>query len=901
MAADYYTQYAYSQLGQKPAAPSGTNNPYEGHHPYPQCDPQVPTPAVNSNQGHNEQYGATRGSVQGYTPDHTSGYGERGGAAGMDPDSCRKYKPYTPPRSPVPQTFMQVTPRESQLDSAMCWDIQLAKSHDKSEFLDHPSIPRFLYSYLEQDMAQTPPSVPHVRPVSRATARPTFQTIPSTSQLADTLKLPLGISLQPFAEPHPVEVDFATVGCRIIRCRKCSGYINPYSIFCENGRRWQCILCTSLNEVPTEYYCPLDPQTSLRQDLLQRPELTNCSIDIHPSPEFLRRPPQRPAFLLMLDCSYQAVASGNLQAICNGALAALDVIKDEDAVYMGIIGFASTVYFFNLSRSLQAPRIIVAPDVVHDTCNVDDNFKLESIELPCPANELLVNVKDVYPHLKQLFENLVEEFSATKDVGCAFGPALAAAISLLENNGGKIIASIDGMPSVGEGKLTARFNISKMSGQTKEYTMLSAANEWYKQRALACSNSNISIDLFASSAQEIDLATIAPLARFTSGSIYRCTPVSVNGITQQVYRVLTRYTAFEAVLRVRASAGLVIPNFYGHCHVREPEVLALPVANEDSSYTVELQLTPALKSAFAYIQMAVVHTTRARERRIRVHTYQLGVSSSMGAVVNSANALGIASFLSKMAVDKALCTPFQQVQQRITETLSSALRAVRKHNEGLGLRGGVFVVPDSMRFVPQLLHGFFRSAAVGLPSSQPISPDDRVASMSLVMTAAAQATLPFYAGWSFEVYSPYTQPEELPLPIFSRQSFFRSDGIFLVHIGWALVLWYGRRTEPRILDAFELPHPKEAKEQQRQGQLREQRYDISDQQLIELRERFYTLVWHLRGVSRGAFCAVLEVCPQGNGVIEPLLTRMMMEDEVRTLPSYAAYLREIWQKSSLSK
>ncbi|KEG15241.1 putative protein transport protein Sec24A [Trypanosoma grayi] len=856
----------------------------------PTAPQQAPPPQgmgeQQSNYNYAQQQLPQQQQQQAYAPYLQQGNESPARSTVTSPMRCQKSR--TPPRSPKPQLYTNLPTQGQPPDSVTCWDVQLAKCHDKSKFLDHPSIPRFLHSYLEEDMSRLPRAPPFIRPVSRLTMRPTFQTLPSTSQLADTLQLPFGIMFQPFAETRLMEVDFSSLGGRMIRCRKCSAYINPFTTFCDNGRRWQCILCQQMNDVPSEYYCPLDPNTGLRTDVMSRPELTHCSVDFFPSSEFLRRPPHRPAFLLMLDCSYQAIASGKLAAICQGVLAALESMREEDALYMGVVGFASTVYFFNLASTLQAPRILVAPDVVHDLCNVDENFKFEPIELPCAVNELVVHVKGAYRLLKDLFEKLPETFATTKDVGCAFGPALAAAISMLENSGGKIVASIDAMPSIGEGKLKQRFDPAKLSNQPKEYTMCAAANDWYKQRALACSNSNISIDLLVSGSQSVDLTTIAPLARFTSGDIYRTTPLNINGVADQVHRILTRYVAFEAVLRVRTSNGLVVPNFYGHCHVREPDLLALPVANGDSSYTVQLQVGSTVKLSFAYVQVAIVHTTRARERRIRVHTYQLAVSPSLSAVVNSADSLGVTCFLSKMAVDHAVNSPFQQAQQRVTDKLLATLRAVKKHNDGLGMRCGHFMLPDSLRFVPQLLHGFFRNAAVGLSTATPILPDERVAAMSMVMSIAPHGMLPYYAGWSYEVYSPLTPPEELPIPIFPTQTFFKSDGIFLVHIGSTLVLWYGRRADAHVAQAFGLTPSPEAPQSAQPP--------ITEEQLAALRERFDVLVWRLREGSRCAFSAPLEACPQGNTVFEPALTRMMMEDDVRTLPSYTAFLREIWQK-----
>ena len=204
---------------------------------------------------------------------------------------------------------------------------------------------------------------------------------------------------------------------------------------------------------------------------MSRPELLYASVDFYATPEFLKRPPRRPTFLLMLDCSYSAVASGLLRAMCNGALAALESMKNDDAVYMGIMGYDGTVYFFNVRATLSARGMVVSPDTVKDTAKVNDDFRLGKVELPCPVADLVVSVKDSYNVLREVLESIPKMFANTKEVGCAFGPALAAAVTMLDINGGKILASITNIPSDGDGKLSHRFDkIGRASCREREET-----------------------------------------------------------------------------------------------------------------------------------------------------------------------------------------------------------------------------------------------------------------------------------------------------------------------------------------------------------------------------------------------------------------------------------------------
>ncbi|KAG5473401.1 hypothetical protein LSCM4_03464 [Leishmania orientalis] len=862
--------------------------PQQGYSPYAPPPPQqhysVPAQPLQEQYGH---------------------YAQSSAPYGQQPQMYQPTPPqqqYGMPGYPLQQCGMQGYLQQANPDLVRVTQVQMRQSSSKPGSLyDHPSVPRIMPQDIEDDLRQRMPAPVHITPTSRICVRPTMSTFPQTQQLADSLSLPLGINFRPFAEPRLNEVDLSDKGNAMIRCKSCGAYINPFTTFTEanDGSRWQCILCKHTNMTPRAYFSHVDPQTGQLEDIMSRPELLNCSVDFYATPEFLKRPPRRPVFLLMLDCSFSAVASGLLEAMCRGALTALDSMKDDDALYMGILGYDSTVYFFNMRSSLSAPRMMASPDTVKDIANVNDDFKLEKVELPCPASDLVVPVKESYRLLRLVLESMPHMFASTKEVGCAFGPAFAAAVTMLEANGGKVLASITSIPSEGDGKLKHRFDPAKLSNQPKEYTMCAAANDWYKQRALACSNSAISVDLFVGANQDVDLTTIAPLSRFTSGSIHRATAVNMSGMADQVQRTLLRFTAFDCTLRVRTSKGLIVPNFYGHCHVRVPDLLVLPVADEDSSYSIEFKMGPNFAAKFAYVQFAVVYTTRSRERRIRVHTIQIPVSSVIGPVINSISSLGMSCFLSKMCVDMAVNGPFAHAQDKITEKLTTAWKAALKQIEAQGMRPspGVLLIPESMRFIPQLLCGFFRCAATGLATVRPLPPDERVASMSSVMSCPIEAMVPWYVTWTYVVYAPEEDVNRLPASIFSSEQCVHREGVYLINVGAVIVLWFGKQVHPTICQLFGM-EPGEVTPEKGQSQAQ---LSGSPEQLEALRQRVEDLIWLHRQLNRGAFTAVMERCMQGNSTYEPMMKRGMGEDNTRNLVAYGSYLRKVWDAVSAAK
>jgi hypothetical protein len=90
---------------------------------------------------------------------------------------------------------------------------------------------------------------------------------------------------------------------------------------------------------------------------------------------------------------------------------------------------------------------------------------------------------------------------------------------------------------------------------------------------------------------------------------------------------LTRATAFEAVMRVRATRGIRFSNFYGNYFVRGTDLLALPNCTSDSSYSLDMAYDEATLTASAItVQAALLYTSSAGERRIRIHTTVIPVT-----------------------------------------------------------------------------------------------------------------------------------------------------------------------------------------------------------------------------------------------------------------------------------
>ena len=100
------------------------------------------------------------------------------------------------------------------------------------------------------------------------------------------------------------------------------------------------------------------------------------------------------------------------------------------------------------------------------------------------------------------------------------------------------------------------------------------------------------VDTFLFANQYTDLATLAMLSKYSGGSTYFY-PGFFAGrdaakFESELSHCLTCATDFKAVMRVRATRGLRISNFYGNYFIRGTDLLSLPNVTFDSTYGFDL-------------------------------------------------------------------------------------------------------------------------------------------------------------------------------------------------------------------------------------------------------------------------------------------------------------------------
>jgi protein transport protein SEC24 len=629
----------------------------------------------------------------------------------------------------------------------------------------------------------------------------TTNCIPATSQLQGKSHMPLGAVIHPLAQPTsqaevvPV-VNFGGLG--IIRCRRCRSYINHGVQFTDGGRRWRCNLCDLPNDVPNEYFCTLDSE-GRRSDVHERPELSSGIVEFIAPNEYMVRPPQPPVFFFLVDVSYYAVASGMLATFAQAARKNLDHLASLKA-FVGLITYDSAVHFYRVKPGMSQPQMLVVGDV-------------ENVFLPA-GEDLICQLGQPESRgvLEKLFDKLPVMFAQNKTVDSALGSALRAGFGVIRNLGGKLIVSQCAMPSVGTAKLRVRDD-PKLLGTERETQLLNPEEPFYKNFALDCSRSQVSVDVYCfSSTAYTDVPAMGIMPQITGGEL-RFYPVAVleeadkESYFHDLSENIIRVTGYEAVMRVRCSKGVNVAGHYGNFFIRSTDLLALPNCDSDKAFGVTFQVTETLMQGRSVsVQAALLYTTSTRERRIRVLTTALNVTTSIADLFKGADVEPIVHLAAQVAADRALQSKLSDGRDVL---LSRCLQLLVTYRTSFGASAGAqqLLLPESLKLLP--LYTLAALKSIAFRAGTDIRPADRSAALYLLRHLPVHQFIAFIYPRLFPIHAMDAQTGlkaedgSVSMPPVQNLSSERFDkrGMYLLSDGQCFMLWVGRQTAPELLYA----------------------------------------------------------------------------------------------------
>ena len=655
--------------------------------------------------------------------------------------------------------------------------------------------------------------------------------LPQTAQMASTSKIPMGAVLRPLAPDGPDDGEVATVEpgtAGIVRCKRCRTYMNAFVSWSEHGRRWRCNICSQSNDCPSSYFCHLDEQ-GLRRDRFDRPELSQGVVEFVAPAEYMVRPPQEPTYFFVLDVSATAVRSGMLASAARAIQASLDSLPGRGRTKIGFITFDNSVHYYNLAADLRSPQMLVVSD-------------LKELFVPLPDN-LLVNLHESRKVVDAFLDSLPEMFVKNPVVSqSCLGPALKAAFTVMKQIGGKMSVFQSILPNLGVGALKPREQPGIM-GTPNEIKLLKPEVTWYKDTAVEFSRQQISVDMYLFPYQYMDLASLGELAKCTAGAMHSY--VNFNEANDsprfesQLHKALTSTTAFEAVMRIRCTKGMRITNFYGNFFIRGTDLLALPNCNSDSVFAFDLAHDEQnVTCSHVTVQAALLYTSSEGERRIRVMTQALPVTSFTSAVVASLDTDACCTLLAKQALDVATKSSLDNARMRLQQVCIEIVKASKGGDKrtvsgysvppspgqqmggGSGSDGADKPIPENLQLLP--LYTLAMMKNVAFRGGTDVHPDERVQAHHILNGMWVPDSIHFCYPRMFAIHDmdpnagyPVEEgngvddervagrnrillPSVVPLSV-ERLS---SGGIYLLDNGVEMYLWVGREVDMTIISSL---------------------------------------------------------------------------------------------------
>ena len=660
--------------------------------------------------------------------------------------------------------------------------------------------------------------------------RSTLNAVPKTNSLLKKTKLPFAIVIRPYLhlQDSDNQVPLNTDGV-IVRCRRCRSYMNPFVVFINQGRKWQCNICRFKNDVPFGFDQNLQGAPINRYE---RNEIKNSVVDYLAPVEYSVREPPPSVYVFLLDVSQNAVKNGLLATSARTILENIEFLPNHDGrTRIAIICVDHSLHYFyvpldddyEVSDEDDEESDGEEEDEDEEEEDVDDSETIQMFDigdldepfLPMPSDELVVPLKYCKNNLETLLKKIPEIFQDTHSSKFALGPALKAASNLIKSTGGKVEVISSTLPNTGIGKLKKRSEQGILNTPKESSQLLSCKDSFYKTFTIECNKLQITVDMFLASEDYMDVATLSHLGRFSGGQThfypgFNATSLNdVTKFTRELSRHLSMDISMEAVMRVRCSTGLRATSFFGHFFNRSSDLCAFSTMPRDQSYLFGISIEDSLMAEYCYLQVSTLLTLNTGERRIRVMTLALPTSESAREVFASADQLAITDFMTQNAVTKALNSSMYSARDFITKSLEDILNAYKKEISMSNINSVTSLnLCANLRMLPLLMNGLSKHIALR-PGVVPS--DYRASALNRLETEPLHYLIKSIYP---TVYSLHDMPDEVGLPDFEGKtvlpepinptiSLFERYGLYLIDNSAELFLWVGGDAVPELLiDVF---------------------------------------------------------------------------------------------------
>lgn len=474
--------------------------------------------------------------------------------------------------------------------------------------------------------------------------RTTVSQFPSTKAAAEQSNIPLGIIINPSQVDDVPLIDYSQSD--IQRCQRCSSFLSTYSEVTPDGAHWKCPFCQAVSQLEHNY----------TNSGSQRSTEFICPVyDMIAPQKFLYKDKIQPSFVVVIDLSVEAIQTGFTPQFLNSFKASLDSI--DPLTNIGLITMSNRLVFYDFSRGTEF--------IITD---------LSDVAIPsCPMVPIQQCKEDVISVIDNLLANIQAGVYNTH--GNCLGSALQLAQQAMIENGGVLLLSAAGHPTIGPHAIKAR--ASDDEAQLTSFPQESS--KFYRDIGFMLNHSSISVHLFCikpPTQKYCELSIISVPCGLTAGACHYYTSFDPIQLHNDIFSTLSSQYLWDSAMKLRCSSGVKMNFVYSNCSIRH-DTSYYPVLSAHNSIMYDLKVESDLKAKNVMFQAAVLWTNNRKQRIIRVFNFALPATDQPALVKSSLDEAALATYFLKRAsirvLQKGSKDAFDFVRNNFTTLCSSVM------------------------------------------------------------------------------------------------------------------------------------------------------------------------------------------------------------------------------------
>ncbi|CAN3374519.1 hypothetical protein DIURU_001355 [Diutina rugosa] len=668
--------------------------------------------------------------------------------------------------------------------------------------------------------------------------RSTMYYVPETEQLRAATKLPLAVTIRPFAPLSEVESPVPVVDMRRIdhpsddpldngpiRCRRCRAYVNPSMQFSQSAS-FTCNICQfPNNRVPDDYHAMLDVHNQ-RIDKFVRPELHRGVYDLLVPKEYhagfdaevkdrhgqpVDVPPPQLHQVFLVDVSEASIRQGLPQVVADAIRAAVFGAGDDPIPgKVALMTFDKKIHFYNVDATADTTEEAIVVDLDDPSVPFYQGLFGDATESRDAINDALAAIEQIgYAH------------DVMPDAEPCFASALkAASMALALMGGGKITAVLSALSSWGPGALKFKDNrnVGRNTSDTDQKVYL-PDNDYWLGLSKQFRKDSVGLDVHVVAPAAVDLSHVGWLAASTGGTISRVTHFSsdhdARALAARIHSSVRKVRGTQGQLKLRCSNGLQVTQYYSgyipgganmHTASSDPK---LPAISEDFTMTVLLEYDGKLSTKYdCHFQAALLYTDPEGVRKVRVINLVLAVTERLEEAFNFADENAVVTTIARDCLSFVGKQPLIELRESINLKLVEVFTQYRAMSEYGSNRNRTLstqlLFPDSIKHLPQFLLSLIKTRA--LRASTSLSVDSRLGDVYTMLNMPIERLMYHLYPALVEIHSLADEDGTtnetgcVRLPKFKDLSVANLEsGVYLLCDGSKVMVWVDPQTNPMLL------------------------------------------------------------------------------------------------------